>query len=456
MAKPTFVADFTEGNVEKQLFFFSLPLVMSNLLQVVYNMVDMIIVGHVLGKPGLSAVSIGGDLVNFLTFIVIGFSGAGQVLTAQYVGEDRKDRLGPFIGTMSAFLAVLSLILTLICFSLRDDILRWMHTPAEAWDQALGYETVCILGFSFVCGYNAVSAILRGLGDSKHPFLFVGAAAVLNVILDIYYVIFLGWKAAGAALATVLSQGLSFLFSLVFLFMHRNRLGFSIRPGDFLRMQRNMLISLVSLGVPMAIKGASVLFSRLFVNSWVNSYGIAVSAFSGIAGKFISISNLVSTAVATAGSSMVGQCIGAGKYLRVSQIMAAAYKLSLTTATILSVSICLFPEQIYGFFTADPDVIRIGLTYVPVACLVFFGCASRSGANALINGSGHVRVNFFVAILDGMVLRIGLSLLFGLVMGLGPFGFWLGDSFAGFTPMWVGLIFYRSGLWKTRPAYSNQ
>ena len=209
-----------------------------------------------------------------------------------------------------------------------------------------------------------------------------------------------------------------------------------------------MLADLTKLGTPMAIKSASIHFSRLFVNSWINSYGVAVSAFAGIAAKINSISNLLSNALNTAGASMVGQNIGAKTYKRVPKILITIFAATMSIATVLTCTVCLFPNVIFRIFTQEEAVLAIAMEYLPIAALIFFGSACRAPSNAIVNGSGNYRVNFAVAILDGIVLRIGLSLLFGLYLDMKYFGFWLGDALAGFTPMFIGAVFYYKGNWK--------
>ena len=169
----TQIRDFTRGSIPKQLFSFAWPLFLSNLLQVVYNMIDMMIVGNVLGKSGLSAVSVGGDVSNFLTFVAMGFSNAGQVLIARYIGARERHKLGKFVGTMSSFLISCAVFLSVVGLLFQKEILQVMNTPPEALEGALHYSGVCMAGLVFIYGYNIVSAILRGMGDSKHPFIFI-------------------------------------------------------------------------------------------------------------------------------------------------------------------------------------------------------------------------------------------------------------------------------------------
>ena len=450
MAKQRFITDFTQGSVPKQLLRFATPLLLANLLQVVYNMADMVIVGQVMGSVGLSAVSIGGDVSSFLTFVAMGFSNAGQVIISQFIGAGQKRKVGAFTGTMFTFLLGFAVVLGSICLFFRQGILGLMNTPEAAWQEALNYSTVCILGLVFIYGYNMVSAVLRGMGDSKHPFIFIGLAAVMNVVLDIVLVWGLKMGAMGAAIATVFSQGFSFVCCVVFLWRSRQEMGFEVSPDDFLHPKMEYLSPLVKLGIPMAIKSAAIHFSKLFVNSWINSYGVAVSAMAGIVNKLSSICNLISNSVNAAGSSMVGQNVGAQKYERVPRIMLTCFAFTLCSASLMSLIIYLFPQAVFGIFTDEAAVMAIAMEFLPVSVVLFMGSACRSPMNALINGSGNHRVNFATAILDGIVMRIGLSILLGVVLGMDYIGFWLGDALAGYTPFFIGLVYYFSGSWKTR------
>lgn len=448
MSKNSKIVDFTSGNISKQLIIFAMPLFLSNMLQVVYNMVDMIVVGNVLGPVGLSAVSVGGDVTNFMTFFAMGFANAGQVIISQYIGANDRKKIGRFVTTMSSFLITCAIVISIACILFRTTILNCMNAPAESFEQALGYSTVCMAGLVFIYGYNIVSAVLRGMGDSKHPFIFISMAAIMNLVLDIVFVAFCDMGAAGAALATVISQAASFIACVIFLVKHREEFELTVSIKDFFRWDTKMLGDLVKLGTPMAIKNASVQMSKLFVNSYINSYGVWVSAFAGIANKVNSIANLVSNALNTAGSSMIGQNIAAKKYERVTKILKNLFAITFTVATAISIVLCLYPTQIFSIFTREDAVLNISYEYLPIAVLLFFSSAARAGMNALINGSGNYKINFATAILDGIVMRIGLSVLFGLVLDMKHLGFWLGDALAGFTPFVIGLVFYFSGAWK--------
>ncbi len=444
------IRDFTQGPVLKALLTFALPLFLSNLLQAVYNVVDMAVVGQVVGQAGLSGLSIGGDMLSFLTFVSMGFSTASQTIISQYIGAGWRERLSKFIGTMSAFLMLCAVVISVVCLLLRGQILTWLNTPTEAWDQAMAYSVTCMFGLVFIYGYNIISAILRGLGDSKRPFLFISMAAVLNLLLDLLFVVVFGWEAFGAALATVIAQSVSFLTSLVYLYRKRATLGFDFSLRH-LRIDRAELAPLLKLGIPSAISSASIQISKLFINAWINSYGVTVSAVTGIGHKVDNFANQMWFAVASAGGSMVGQNIGAAKYDRVKRVIGAALLINGITLFIVFPLMALFPQAIYGIFTDEADVLSVCMEYLPISLFNFVICTLRATMNTFNFGNGNYKLNFAVAILDGIVGRICFSLLLGITLGLGYRGFWLGSALAGSVPFFLGIIFYLSGRWK-RPS----
>ncbi|MCM1326855.1 MAG: MATE family efflux transporter [Bacteroidales bacterium] len=442
-----YVTDFTSGSVPKKMALFAIPLFVSNLFQAVYNMVDMIIVGQCVGKAGLSAVSVGGDILNLLTFFAMGFSNAGQVIIAQHLGAGKKEKIGQIIVNLTIFLFSGAVILGTFTFFNRGNLLRLMNTPPEAWEHAFSYVTVCTLGLLFVYGYNVVSAILRGMGDSRHPFIFIATAAVINLVLDIIFIAKLDMGAFGAALATVIGQGVSFLCGISFLLFNQKKLGIVINR-KYIKLNKDILRNLLTLGCPMAIKSAAVMFSKLFVNSWINSYGVIASSATAIYSKINVISNLFSNAINMSASSMIAQNIGAERYDRVPKVLRTAMSITLSVAVVLMLTILTMPRTIFGMFTPDPEVIEAAMLLIPMLCALFFGSACRAPSNGLIDGSGNYKLNFLVAILDGIVNRIGFSVLFGLVLPLGWSGFLWGDVIAGFTPFVIGMIYYRTGRWK--------
>ncbi len=443
------VKDLTSGNVAKTLLKFAFPLFLSNALQAIYNIVDMIVVGQFIGSAGMSAVSIGGDVLHFLTFIAMGFSSAGQVLIAQDVGAKNFERVRRTIGTMFSFLFIAAITMSVVCFLLRHQALEWMNTPAESYEFTMDYTVTCIVGLVFIYGYNIVSAILRGMGDSRRPFVFVAIAAILNIVLDIIFVKYMDMKVFGAALATVIGQGVSFVASLVYLYRNKQSFHFDFKPRSF-AIEKSALSRIIALGIPMAIQSAAVSFSKIVLMSWINMFGVVYSALAGVFNKINTMIAVVSNSFTTAGSAMVGQNLGAQKYGRVPKVLKTVAVCGLSIAAVLSVIMFVFPNQVFGAFTSDKEVLSKAFVVIGPIVLNFFGAATRSIGFSIINGSGNTKLNFAVAIIDGIICRIGLAALLGFALGLECMGFWYGDAIAGFMPIVIGMSFFLSGKWKTR------
>lgn len=449
MSKQTsnMVTDLTNGSVTKLLLKFAFPLFVSNALQAIYNIVDMIVVGQYIGGNGMSAVSIGGDVLHLLTFVAMGFSSAGQVIISQDVGAKRMDAVRKTIGTMFTFLLGISVVISVGCYFIRDLMLDLLNTPAESYAYTMDYTVTCIFGLLFIYGYNIVSAILRGMGDSRRPFVFIAIAAVVNIVLDLVFVAGLKIEVFGAALATVISQGLSFVIALTYLYIKRESFGFDFRLASF-RIDSQAFRKLVALGVPMAIQSAAINFSKIVLTSWINLYGVVFSALSGLYNKINMMVGIVSQSFTTAGSTMVGQSLGAKKYDRVPKVMKVVLYCSVIISTVLAVALFFFSEPIFRMFTSDEEVLAVASIVVLPAILNMYGSATRSVSFSLMNGSGNAKLNFAVAIIDGMISRIGISALLGFAVGMGCRGFWYGDALAGYMPIVIGLIFFWSGRWK--------
>ena len=449
-SQKSMIKDLTQGSVLKQLLLFAMPLFAANALQAVYNLVDMVVAGQLIGGAGMSAVSIGGDILHLLTFLAMGFSGAGQVLISQYVGAGKMDHVRRLIGTMFTFLSGIALVISVICFALRYQILNVLNTPQESYRFTMDYMVTCIAGLVFIYGYNIVSAILRGMGDSKRPFLFIAVAAILNTILDLLFVGPFHMEVFGAALATVIGQAVSFIVSLIYLYRRKEEFGFDFRPESF-RIDRRLIVPLLQLGIPMAIQSAAISISKIILTAWINAEGVIFSALSGIYNKTGMMIGIVSNSFTTAGSSMTGQNLGAGKYDRIPKILRTVMTVSLSISAIASVLVFVFPKAVCEMFTGDPEVLALSSIVIIPIILNFFGAATRSGAFSIINGSGNSKLNLLVALIDGMISRIGLAAFLGYGLHMGCRGFWYGDALAGFMPFVIGSIFFLSGKWKRQP-----
>ncbi len=431
------------------LLSFSLPFVFANILQQAYNMADMVIVGQFVGTAGLSAASSGGELATLFFFFALGFCNAGQVIISQHIGAGEHEKIGKSIGTLSTFIFLIAAVFTVIALCLCDKLIELVNIPPEARDYAHDYCFVYFLGMIPVFGYNLVSAILRGIGDSKHPFLFVAISAVLNIILDLIFVGPLHMACFGAALATVLSQTVSFLISLVFLYRRRASLGFDFHLS-YLRPDRREMSGIVKLVLPLSIQGVAISFSMLFLARFINAYGVVVSAVTAVGNKLTLLATICSSAMMTAGNSVVGQNFAARKLDRVSKTLGCILIIDTVFCLVLSLILILFPEQVFALFDRNPAVLSMSHQIVPYICVSIFGFGTRAAAMALINGIGHSRLSFVGGVIDGIVARVGLSIFLGMTLGMGIRGYWLGNALAGQVFGIIGAVYYFSGRWKTR------
>lgn len=239
------------GSVVKALILFALPIIASNLVQNLYSMVDLIIVGRFSGTNSLSGVNIGGNVSSLVTNVCIGLCQGGAALIGQYLGSGNSERLRKAVGSLLTFLLLLALVVTGLLVVFARPLLHAMRTPTESFDEALRYVTICSAGTVFVFGYNALAAILRGTGDSRRPFLFVVIACITNVVLDLFAVAVLKTGAAGAAAATIFSQMLSMLICI--LYMKKNHILFDFRLRSF-RIDWAELKLLLQFGLPTCVQ----------------------------------------------------------------------------------------------------------------------------------------------------------------------------------------------------------
>ncbi len=442
------IHDYTSGPVGRQLLGFAWPFMLSNLLQTAYNLVDMVVVGQFVGAAGLSAVGIGADLIHLYSFMCMGFCNAGQVLISQYVGLQDRNSVSKIVGAMFTFILGLSLAITAFGLAFAGRMMQWLNVPPEALTYCLQYTVCCTAGLFFLVGYIMVAAILRGMGESMRPMIFIAIASVLNVALDIIFVSS-GMGPLGAALATVIAQGVSFILCVGYLWRRRDRLGFEFSL-KYLRPDSRSLKKLLNLGFPMMIQSCAVSISSLYVSSHINTYGVTVSAVTSVGNKLSTVSSIICLALSQSGATLVGQNFAARKFDRVAKALTMAIAVGMAFAALLSAAMIFWPEQVFSLFDDDPAVLAMSHSYVIIAVLNFFGWAVRGPSTALCNGMGFPVLNFILGILDGVVMRIGFCILLAQAFGMGVMGYWLGSALAGYAFFMVMFPYFLSGKWKDR------
>jgi len=427
----------------------------SNALQVLYSTIDMIIVGEYVGTPGLSAVSQASMIVNFATMVCLGFSNAGQVLISQAMGARKRKEMNDVMGTLFIFVLLLAVGLSAVILIGRVWILNVMNIPEESYDMAMDYLIICGAGLIFTAGYNMVSAVLRGMGDSKRPFLFIAIASVVNLVLDILFTGILGWGVAGAAWATIIGQATSFIFSIIFLYNRREAFGFDFKKESFV-LNRKYVGMITGLGTPMAIQSGFINVSMLFVNAMINDVGVVASATFGAGCRIDDIINKICMGIQYAAMPMISQNIGAGQQKRAKKVVYVAWIYSAIFTVICMVAYICFGKQMFMLFSDDPLVLEMSSTFIKAILWMFPAFAIMRGSGAFIQGLGNARLSMILSILDGVALRIGLSWLFGIALDWGFFGFVLGYGLAPYGFAIPSLIYFLSGIWKKRKTLAER
>ena len=439
--------DFTKGEIMPLLLRFMVPFLLANLLNSIYNTVDTIIIGQLVGSAGTLAVSLGGRLLNVCTMISTSLAGGGQVLISQLYGAKKRRDLNTAIGTLFSLMLLSSVGIAAAAFFSAGPILQWMNTPQEAFAAARSYFRITCVGFPLMFGYNAVSSVLRGMGDSKSPLLFIAIAAAVNLAGDLVFVICFGLGAAGTAYATVIGQGTSLLFSLFLLYRRREKFGFDFRR-ESMKLDREKGKVILRIGLPMTLSSCCIQITQMVLLRYVNLYGVAAATTYAIGTKITQLTNIFSMSVRQASGTIVGQNIGAGRQDRVGRILRCSLLISVSTAAVLSVVSLCFPQAVFRCFTRDPAVIAHAEAFIRIICAIYFCSAILGPYDSIITGTGNALLGLLGGILDGVVFRIGFSFLFAYGLGMGVAGFFLGDGVARTAPIVIGMIYYHSGHWK--------
>jgi putative MATE family efflux protein len=445
------INDLTKGNVTKKLLTFAFPFMLSTLMQTAYSTADMVIVGRYVGSSGLSAVSTSSQFLWLTTSLCMGFTNGGQIIISQLLGAGRREDLQKTIGTVASTVVIVALFVTVFGLVFTKPILRLLSTPREAFGEAVIYLSIVFTGTVFTYGYNLVSSILRGMGDSKHPFIFVTITAAANVVLDIILVAVLDWGVAGAAIATVFSQALSLFISIRFLYQNREAFGFDFKPRSFL-IDRDYLGKLLRLAIPFAMQNSAICISMLFVNKFINQYGLTASATFGTGTRIEQLPWVVVAGIMMATATMVAQNMGAGQIDRIKKTVNIAAAICAVCAAVFMVLYYFFPREIYSIFTSDPDVLDMAPMFMLALVVSLPATTMMCPYQAFIEGIGNAKLVMIIALLDGFVSRIIISLLLANVFNMGLMGWFLGYGLAAYVNTIISVIYYYSGIWKKRSA----
>lgn len=398
-------SDFTQGNILQKLVAFMLPILGALILQAAYGAVDLLVVGHFGTTEGLSAVSTGSQVLNLVTFVITQLSMGMTVLIARYLGEKRSEQIGGVIGGSTIVFAIISVVLFIIMVGFARPISVLMQAPEAAVTQTAAYVRICGSGIFFIVAYNVLSAIFRGLGDSKSPLLFVAVACVVNIFGDLLLVAVFHMDAAGAAWATVAAQAISVVFAL--LRLKKQGMPFTIGKRDF--SFNPQCKQAFKIGMPLALQELLTQFSFLALCAFVNKLGLEASSGYGVACKIVNFAMLVPSALMQSMSSFVSQNVGAGNEKRARQALGNGIAVGMIIGCIVFVLVLFKGDLLTGIFTTEENVIQRGYDYLKgfaLECLVTAILFSMMG---FFNGHDKTVFVMAQALVQTLLVRLPLA-----------------------------------------------
>ena len=448
--KGRYERDLTEGSVVRQLILFALPFLASNLIQSLYSVADMLIVGNFADNISMSGVNIGSQITFILTNIVVGLCTGGTILIAQAMGRKDRKAMEEVTATLMTTLLIAGVVITALMIFLRVPVLKLIQTPAEAFDEADRYLTVTCTGILFIFAYNVLSAVQRGMGDSKRPFYFVLIACVTNIALDFVLVAIFKMGALGAALATVFSQALSVVLCMVTL--ARDEFVFDFKPSS-LKIHPHYIGRIFRLGLPSAVQNGVTSFSFLIITVLTNYIGgVNASAAVGVVSKFNGFAIMPAVALGASISTVCAQNIGADRWDRAVKTCWTGTGIAFAISALIFLIARLFPAEIIALFNREPELIQYGVVYMKSFCFDYLFVPLCFCVNGLFIASGHTTFSLMNNMMSALLLRIPACVLFSLALGWGLMGVGVGAPVASAGSLVVIVLFYLSGRWKENVA----
>src|SRR5690625_2595212 len=438
--------DFTKGSIFKQLVFFSGPIILANLLQASYQIVDSLWVGNLLGANALGAVSISSAIIFTVLAFVIGLNNAALTILSQQKGKDNQAQLKSYLNAFVVILTVLALIFSLFGFIFSEQLLGLLGTPDDLLEMAKGYLRINFIGMLFLFGYNFISTVLRAIGDSKSPLMFVAIAVALNTVLDPLFIAGFNLGVEGAAYATIIAQGTSFLFGLIMVL--RNKLvPFSLPSVP--RWEEVKLI--LHLGIPAGLQMGVISAGSAAIMSVVTSFGGAVVGGFGAAQRLDSIIMLPAQALGQSVTSMAGQNIGVGNWQRVSQITKHGLRYNFLCMISLGLMVFIFAEHAVTLFIQEPAAVEFATTYLRIMAFSFPFLGINFILNGVVRAAGAMYQVLALNIISFWILRYPLTYLFSnLYVEIG-IAIGLGTSFV--ISSMLAAAYYRYGHWREKELF---
>lgn len=394
----------TEGVIWKQIMIFFFPILVGTFFQQLYNTVDAVIVGQFAGKEALSSVGgSSGQIINLVVGFFTGLSAGATVIISQHFGAKNTKKLHEALHTAYAFSVIGGIIAGIAGIIVTPAVMRVMNTPEELMHDSTMYVRIYFAGLIFIFVYNMGSAILRAIGDSKRPLYYLMICCVINIILDLVLVIAFGLGVLGVAIATLIAQGISACLVTGALMFHTE--GLKLVPRE-IRMHKETLWAMLRIGLPTGIQSGMYSVSNMIVQTALNSFGVNTMAAWAAFGKIDSIFWMINGAFGIAATTFVGQNYGAGKWDRIRKGTRVCLGMALSTAIILSVVLMMAGKFLFGIFTADAGVVKIGLRMMQIISPTYFLFVFIEIYSGVLRAQGHVLVTTIMTMTGICLLRI--------------------------------------------------
>ncbi|HNY09506.1 MAG TPA: MATE family efflux transporter, partial [Tenuifilaceae bacterium] len=426
---------------------FATPMLIGDIFQQLYNVVDSIIVGRFIGDKALAAVGASFPVIFVIIALVLGIGIGSTVVISQYFGARNFDMVKRAANTIYIFLLISGVVVTAIGLMASGAIFRMLHLPEELMKPARTYLNIFMLGMVVMFAFNAIASILRGIGDSKTPLYFLLISTLTNVGLVLLFVVKFRWGIAGAAWATVISQVVAFIIALIYLNHSQHMLSINLRTMKF---DRQIFRQIVKIGLPTGIQQTMVALGSMAMMGIVNSFGTTVIAAFTVASR---LDALIATPImdfAAALSGFVGQNIGANKIDRVKRGLRSTLKISISFCVVNIAIILIFGHSLMGIFTKSSDVIAIGYQYLLVVSLFYIIFAVMFSINGLLRGVGAAVVPMYITLLSLWIFRIPLAYLLSKTFGMGALGIWWSIPIGWTMGAIAAVAYYRHGSWKNK------
>lgn len=402
-AKNKYEIDMCNGPLFGKILMFSIPVILSGILQLLFNAADIVVVGRFAGSQALAAVGSTSSLINLMTNLFIGLSVGANVLVARFYGAGLKKELSEMVHTAILTSIVSGIVLVFVGLLLAEPALRLMDTPEDCIDQAILYIRIYFLGMPVTMLYNFGSAILRAVGDTKRPLYYLSAAGIINVILNLIFVILFNMDVAGVAIATIISQAVSAALVVRCLMLSDSDYKLNLRE---LRIVKDKLFKMVQIGLPAGLQGSLFSISNVLIQSSVNSFGSVAMAGNAAAGNVEGFVYTAMNAMSQTAISFTGQNYGASKYRRIGKVAFQCLAIVMVIGLVMGNVVVLFADRLLGLYSTDAQVIEYGILRLTMICIPYFLCGMMDAMVGVLRGLGHSIMPMLVSLTGACLFRV--------------------------------------------------